>query len=94
MFEAEEVTPLPGYKLRIRYSDGVDGEVDLSHLVGKGVFRLWNDPSAFENVSIGSSGEIRWNDDVDICPDSLYMRITGKSPEELFPNLAKARVNA
>ncbi len=88
-----KITALPNYKLHIRYADGVEGDVDLSHLVGKGVFVLWNDPRAFDSVSIGLSGEIRWSDQVDLCADALYMQITGKSPEDVFPNL-KARVDA
>ena len=83
MFKPTEVKPLPGYRLQIHYADGVVGEVDLSHLVGKGVFALWNDPKAFGNVSIGSGGEIRWNGNVEICPDSLYMEITRKSPDDI-----------
>ena len=34
------VTPRAGYKLYLEYDDGVTGEADLSHLVGKGVFVL------------------------------------------------------
>jgi hypothetical protein len=93
MFKPIEVTPLPGYRLHIRYSDGVEGDIDLAHLVGHGVFALWMDPKRFEQVSLGESGEIRWNDDVDVCSDALYLEITGKLPEDLFPNL-KATVNA
>jgi hypothetical protein len=84
MFKPVDVKPLAGYKLHLRYADGVEGDVDLSHLVGKGVFALWNDPKAFENVSIGESGEIRWSDKVDLCSDALYMEITGQSPEKVF----------
>jgi hypothetical protein len=94
MFKPEKVTPLPSYKLRIRYVDGVEGEVDLSHLVGKGVFAMWNDPSVFDRVCIGGSGELKWSDEVDLCADALYLEITGKSPEDVFPNLAKATVHA
>jgi hypothetical protein len=94
MLKPIEVTPLPGYRLRLRYADGVEGEVDLSGLVGRGVFSVWNDPAAFQNVSIGTSGEIRWGDQADLCPDALYMEITGKSPDEVFPNLRKAGVDA
>ena len=89
-----EVQPLSNYKLRLQYADGVAGDVDLSSFVGKGVFRLWNDPKAFQNVSIGSGGEVRWNDEVDMCADALYMQITGKTPEEVFPRLKKAPVHA
>ena len=93
MIKAIEVKPLPGYRLWIRFEDGTQGEVDLAHLVGRGVFASWNDPRAFEGVSIGTSGEIRWGDFLDLCPDALYMEITGKSPAEVFPRL-KAGVNA
>lgn len=94
MFKPIEVRALPNYRLYVCYDNGVEGEVDLSHLVGKGVFAAWNDPGNFQKVSIGSSGEIRWNDQIDLCPDSIYMRISGKSPEEVFPNLSGATTNA
>lgn len=87
------VTPLPGYKLHVKYADGVEGEVDLSHLVGKGVFAAWNDFSAFETVTIGDHGEIRWDDKIDLCSDAIYLQITGKSPEDVFPSL-KAHADA
>jgi hypothetical protein len=38
MYKVEDVKPLPEYRLRMRYSDGIEGVVDLSHLAGKGVF--------------------------------------------------------
>jgi hypothetical protein len=94
MFKPVEVKALPGYKLRVRYADGVEGEVDLSRLVGKGVFSFWSDPQAFERVSIGSSGEIRWSDQIDLCPDAIYMEITRQSPEQAFARLAGADVHA
>ena len=94
MFKVIDVKPLPQYKLLLRYSDGAEGVVDLSHLAGKGVFAAWDRAGAFENVSIGSGGEIRWGDAVDLCPDALYMQLTGKSPEEVFPNLKKAQASA
>ena len=87
MFRPVQVRALPNYKLWVRYSDGVEGEVDLGHLVGKGVFALWDDYSAFEQVYIGSDGQIAWSDMIDICPDAVYLMITGKAPEQLFPNL-------
>ncbi len=94
MFQVVNVVPLTDFKLHLRYSDGVEGIVDLSHLAGRGVFRAWNRPGVFENVAIGSAGEIRWGDDLDICPDALYMELTGKTPEDVFPNLKKNAVNA
>ena len=81
------VKVLPHYKVWLTYDDGVTGEVDLSRLVGKGVFAAWNDPRVFEQVRIGDSGELRWGDSLDLCPDALYLRLTGQSPEQLFPAL-------
>jgi hypothetical protein len=84
------VEPLEGYRLRLTYTDGVSGIADVSRLAGKGVFRLWEEPGAFGRVSIGSGGELHWSDEVDLCADSLYLEITGKSPQEVFPNLSSA----
>jgi len=82
-----EVKPLERYRLWIKYSDGVEGVADLRDLVGKGVFALWNDYREFQKVYIGPGGEIAWGEEIDLCPDALYLRITGKKPEELFPKL-------
>lgn len=94
MFRPVHVEALPGFRLRVRYSDGVEGEVDLSGLAGKGVFSLWNEPGAFERVYIGSSGQIAWSEEIDICPDATYLQITGKAPEEVFENLAVRAAHA
>ncbi|MBI4208785.1 MAG: DUF2442 domain-containing protein [Deltaproteobacteria bacterium] len=94
MFKPVEVKALPNYKLWVKFSDRIEGEVDLSPLVGKGVFSLWKDSRAFQNVHIGAMGEITWNDQVELCPDSIYMKITHKTAEELFPNLEEEVVRA
>ena len=36
-----EVEPRDGYRIWLRYSDGTAGEIDLSHLAGRGVFEAW-----------------------------------------------------
>lgn len=87
MLTPVDVKPLDNFRLWIRYADGVEGVVDLSELAGKGVFALWNDYREFEKVHIGPSGEIAWNDQIDMCPDALYLKVTGKSPEDIFPKL-------
>ncbi|MCX8009585.1 MAG: DUF2442 domain-containing protein [Ignavibacteria bacterium] len=84
-----DVRALENYKVWIKYSDGIEGIVDLSHLVGKGVFKSWNNYSEFQKVSIGNSGELKWDDKIDICADSLYLILTGKKPTDIFPALKK-----
>lgn len=94
VFNPIEVKALPHYRLWLRYADGVEGQVDLSYLVGRGVFSAWDDHKVFEEVHIGARGAIAWNDDIDLCPDALYLRLTGKTPEEAFPKLNIAEIDA
>jgi len=87
MRKISKVKALQGYRLELEFDDGVSGTVDLSYLVGKGVFALWCDRPTFEQVRIGSSGELVWGDQIDLCPDALYLKATGKKPEDIFPTL-------
>ena len=94
MFKVTEAKVLSGYSLWLRFADGVKGEVDLSDFAGRGVFGAWNDRSFFEDVHIDESGALTWRGDLDLCPDDLYLRVTGKAPEEVFPNLKSTGVHA
>ena len=84
----------PNYHIYLEFSDGAKGEVDLSDLAGKGVFQVWNDAHFFEAVHLGDQREIKWNDEIELCADSLYLKLTGKSPEELFPKLRREQSHA
>ena len=94
MITAVEVAPRAGYRIWLRYSDGVSGEVDLSDLAGRGIFRGWLDRSFFEKVHVSPYGSIAWSDEVELCEDALYLRLTGKSVEEVMPAARLARVRA
>ena len=87
MIRPIEVKAREGYRIWVRYSDGAEGEIDLSNLVGKGVFAAWNKPGYFERVHIADYGAVAWSDEIDLCPQSLYMDLTGKSVEEVMPGL-------
>ena len=87
MRKISEAKVLQGYCLALVFDDGVRGVVDLSGLVGKGIFAIWRDRRIFEQVRIGSFGELTWGDQIDLCPDALYLKATGKKPEEVFPAL-------
>ena len=70
------------------------GEIDLSHLVGHGVFKAWNERTCFENVRIAPAGGIAWDDDIELCPDALYLQLTGKSVEDVMPTTRVLVVDA
>ena len=82
-----EVRALEPYRIWLRYDDGVEGELDLSYLAGDGVFAAWEDHSFFSDVRLGSCGSIVWGDDLDLCGDALYLKLTGMTSEELFPEM-------
>jgi len=69
------VEPLPDFRIRIRFSDGVEGVIDLSTNAGKGVFTPLLDPAFFRRVHVGQFGQIAWSDEIEICPDAAYQEI-------------------
>ncbi len=94
MLHPISVQALPKYRIHIKYSDGAEGDVDLSEFAGRGVFAAWNDPEFFGLVHIGEHRQIRWNDEVELCPDMIYMRLTGKTPKEYFASEGVESVHA
>lgn len=83
----KEAKVLDGYRLDLVFDDGTVGVADVSDLAGRGIFSAWNDRSLFENVTIGTGGELVWAGGPDLCADSLYLRVTGKRPAGIFPSL-------
>lgn len=89
-----EVEARPGFKIWVRFDDGVSGEIDLSHLAGKGVFKAWNDPEFFKGVYVDPGRAIAWSEEIDICPDAVYMEVKGLTVEEMFPDYFKTPADA
>ena len=94
MPEPIRVEPREGYRIWVEYDDGARGEVDFSHKVGRGVFKIWDEPGVFEQVYITEDGAIGWSDELEVCPDAVYFRLTGKTPEEMMPGLRAQPVDA
>ncbi len=68
--------PLPNYHIWIRFDDGVEGTVDLNHLVGKGVFKAWDSIDFFNEVRIDPmSDTVAWGDDIDLDPYVLREKV-------------------
>jgi hypothetical protein len=89
-----EVIPKENFKLFLQYDDGVSGEVDVSRYAGRGVFASWLTPGFFEQVRLAEGGHPEWPGEIDLCADSLYIQLTGKKPEDVFPTLRQLPAHA
>ena len=94
MLKPTSVRALPNYRIEVEFSDGTKGPVDLSELVGKGVFEALKDEEIFAQVHLGPGRQIRWNGEIELCPDAIFLKLTGKTPEDLFPNLRREPTHA
>ena len=80
LFDIVEARVLGLYRIWVRFEDGVTGEVDVSDLVGKGVFRAWNDPAFFESMYVDRElGTVAWPGEIDLAPDAIYDDLTAAS---------------
>ena len=68
----------PDYRLWVRFEDGLEGEVSVKHLVGRGVFASWSDEAEFRKVYVDEeAGTVGWPGDLDLAPDALHRRLSG-----------------
>jgi hypothetical protein len=74
-----EVRSLGGYRLYLRFEDGLQGEVDLAdQLQFHGVFEPLRDPQVFAQVAVNRElGTICWPNGADLDPDVLYAKLSG-----------------
>jgi hypothetical protein len=79
MKDIVEVRSLGGYRLYLRFEDGVAGELDFAdRLRFEGVFAPLSDPAAFAEVRIHPElGTITWPNGADLDPDVLYAELSG-----------------
>ncbi|GHT21256.1 hypothetical protein FACS189430_00990 [Bacteroidia bacterium] len=76
------VKALENYTIFVCFDDGTRGVIDLSHLAHRGIFRAWENNDLFRYVHINDFGAIAWTDDIDLCPDSLYLQLKGLTFEQ------------
>ena len=81
-----EVKVLENYRVRLHFNDGAEGEVDFSSKPRTGGFACWNNYDNFRQACVGDGGELAGDSQLGFCPDALWLKITGRSPEALFAN--------
>jgi len=81
------VEPRGGYRIWLRYSDGVSGEVDLSHLAGQGALAALGDSVPFAAARLDFDRAIVLSESLELCPDALYLQLTGQPAAAIMPGL-------
>ncbi|MBV9286337.1 MAG: DUF2442 domain-containing protein [Hyphomicrobiales bacterium] len=78
------VEPLPGYRLHVRFLDGLEGLVDMAALIASpdaGVFAALRDIAVF-NQAFVRLGAVSWPGDLDIAPDAVHAAIKASPGRE------------
>lgn len=76
-WRVSEVAPLGGFRLQVRFVDGISGIVDMSALVhspSAGVFAELADPAIFAQVFI-EHGAVTWPGEIDLAPDAMHAEV-------------------
>lgn len=68
-----EARYLDGYRVWLRFDDGLEGEIDLSDVLWGPVFEPLKDPAYFANFTVDWT--LTWPNGADIAPESLYTRV-------------------
>jgi Protein of unknown function (DUF2442) len=73
-----EVEALGAHRLRLRFEDGVEGEIDFSTEAWDGVFTPLSYPTYFARVELDEGlGTIVWPNGADVAPETLHQWVVG-----------------
>ncbi len=76
MINVTEARYLHDHVLWLRFSDGVEGEVDLAHELTGEVFAPLHDPQIFARVSVHPElRTVTWPNGADFAPEFLHSLI-------------------
>ncbi|MDY6930283.1 MAG: DUF2442 domain-containing protein [Pseudomonadota bacterium] len=77
-WDIKSVEPLDNYKLKIVRVDSLEGVLDMTPYLEKGVFRELKDLEYFQQVGI-SYGAITWPNGQDIAPETVEQELKRSS---------------
>ncbi|MCU0858013.1 MAG: DUF2442 domain-containing protein [Pontiellaceae bacterium] len=85
MLEITEVKYDSGFTLRLSFSDGATGTVDLTDSLWGPVFEPLKDPEMFKKAFLSPVlHTVAWPNDADFAPEYLRERLTGMSSVQLL----------
>ena len=75
--KVREVKYIADYTISIKFDDGINGTIQLSDLVQKGIFKLLHDKNQFAKVYTNGYS-IAWSNELEIDANTIYAELTGK----------------
>jgi hypothetical protein len=78
-WDVVEVKPEPGYRLFVRFKDGLEGFVQLRPEELTGVLTSLLDTQFFKNVFI-TDGAVAWPGEIELAPDAMYTQVANQGP--------------
>ena len=82
MVRIETAQPLPGYRLKVRFNDGLEGVYPIEPERRGGVFLKLPEPKIFNAVTINPDfGCVEWPGSVDLCPDTMHQAMSRAATE-------------
>lgn len=69
-----EVAAYQGFRLKVRFLDGLQGWVEMNELIhsqNAGVFSTLADTNVFDRVFV-EYGVVTWPGEIDLAPDAMY----------------------
>jgi len=68
-----EARSLGGYRVWLRFDDGLEGEIDLEDEIWGEIFEPLKDPAYFARFTAEET--LTWPNGADFAPESLYRRV-------------------
>ena len=88
--KVQEVKYISDYIISIKFEDGVSGNIELTDLVQKGIFKVLQNKNEFAKVYTNGYS-IAWSNELEIDATTIYSELTGKNfGEILSPKLSHA----
>ena len=87
--------PLPQYRLKVTFNDGVSGVFPVEPARRGGVFLKLLDARVFNAVTVNPDfGCVEWHGGVDLCRDAMHQAMTGSESEAELYSAAPLREEA
>lgn len=67
-----EVKAMQDYSLLLTFSNNEKKMFDVKPYLNKGIFTELKDAANFNSVKV-FNGTVLWQNDIDLCPDTLYI---------------------